>query len=257
MKTLSVLAATFALGSLLVVSGCENKDQASSTSAPSDQSASKMAEAPKMAESASPDSASKAGAIEKPSTGASSTVAPASGDMPKNGDDVAILDTEKGKIIVMFMPNKAPKHVENFKDLIKKGFYDGTRFHRCIAGFMVQGGDPNSKDLGKAAAWGTGGYMEKGSERMVKAEFNDVKHVRGIVSMARSQSPDSASSQFFIVHQDSPNLDGQYSAFGKVVSGLDVVDQIVTTGDAGDNGKVAPDKAILLRSVKLAKWPVK
>lgn len=176
---------------------------------------------------------------------------------PKDGDDVAVLDTSAGKIVVMFYPSKAPKHVANFIGLAKKGFYNGTRFHRCIPGFMIQGGDPQSKDLGKAGAWGTGGNMEGGKEVRVNAEFNDVKHLRGVLSMARSQDPDSASSQFFIMVADNPGLDGQYSAFGAVVSGMEVADKIVASGDANNNGAVDPSKAFMLKSVTVTKWPVK
>ncbi|MES1228409.1 MAG: peptidylprolyl isomerase [Armatimonadota bacterium] len=175
---------------------------------------------------------------------------------PKIGDKVAILDTEKGKVIVMFLPEKAPKHVANFIDLADKKFYDGTRFHRCIAGFMVQGGDPNSKDLNKFGRWGTGGYYENDSERTVPAEFNKVKHLRGIVSMARSSDPNSASSQFFIMVADYPSLDGQYSAFGKVVSGMSAVDEIVKTGDSNNNGQVDPSAAVMLKSVTIKTWPL-
>ena len=177
-------------------------------------------------------------------------------DMPVKGEDVGVIETSKGRIVVMFYPKKAPKHVENFKKLANMKFYDGTRFHRCIPGFMIQGGDPNSKDLGKANQWGTGGYMQDGKEHMLKAEFNDVKHVRGILSMARSQDPDSASSQFFIMHDTSPSLDGQYSAFGKAVQGLDVVDAIVATGDGNNNGAVEPKNAVVLKSIRITKWPI-
>lgn len=132
------------------------------------------------------------------------------------------LETEKGTISIRFFPDKAPKHVENFVELARSGFYDGTRFHRVIPGFMIQGGDPNTKDSDAVHTWGTGG-----SGKNVEAEFNDVTHKRGIVSMARSQMPDSASSQFFIVVSDSKFLDNQYSVFGEVIDGMDVADQIV------------------------------
>ena len=179
-------------------------------------------------------------------------------DKPKDGDDVAVLETSAGKIVVMFYPDKAPRHVENFKNLAKNGFYDGTRFHRCIPGFMIQGGDPLSKDLTKSAMWGTGGNMGPDKKEInVPAEFNDVRHKRGVLSMARSQSPDSASSQFFIMVQDNEGLDGQYSAFGATVSGMDVADKIVAIGDAQNNGAVDPKKAFMLKSVKITKWPVK
>lgn len=189
-------------------------------------------------------------------------------DMPADGEEVAVLDTEKGKIVVMFYPQVAPKHVENFKMLVAKGFYDGTRFHRCIPGMMIQGGDPKSKDLSKAPdpmhpenfdVWGTGGNTdENGQEVNVPAEFGTrLLHKRGVISAARSQSPDSASSQFFLMHQDYPSLDGQYSAFGKIVSGIEVVDEIVKTGNPADNGSVKPKEAIVLKKATIAKWPVK
>jgi cyclophilin family peptidyl-prolyl cis-trans isomerase len=143
--------------------------------------------------------------------------------------------------------------------LAKKGFYDGTRFHRCMDNFMIQGGDPNSKDLGKSSAWGTGGYVENGKEVNIPAEFNDIKHVRGVLSAARSADPNSASSQFFIMQADNAGLDGQYSAWGRVITGLNVVDEIVKTGDPNPqaNGAVKPSEAILLKSVKIEKWPIK
>lgn len=166
---------------------------------------------------------------------------------PKDGDEVAVMDTEKGKIILMFFPDKAPNHVKNFIKLAKSGFYDGTKFHRTIPGFMIQGGDPNTKTSNRQS-WGTGGSKEN-----VKAEFNDVHHSIGILSMARSSDPDSASSQFFIMVGDSPQLDGQYSAFGKVVSGQDVADTIVALPTDGDIA-VNP---VAIKSVKIEKWPLK
>lgn len=178
--------------------------------------------------------------------------------MPKEGDQVGVIDTDKGKIVVMFFDSVAPNHVKNFIELAKEGFYDGTRFHRCIPGFMVQGGDPNSKELVKSDYWGTGGPRNAdGTERNVKAEFSKLKHKRGILSMARSSDPDSAGSQFFIMVADYPSLDGLYSAFGKVVEGIDVVDQIVKTGSRENNGMVPPKSAVVLKSVKIATWPIK
>jgi len=128
---------------------------------------------------------------------------------------------ELGKIKIELFPDKAPKHVRNFDSLVSIKFYDGTAFHRVIPNFMIQGGDPNSKDKPRET-WGFGDP----SQAKVPAEFNDTKHVRGIVSMARSNDPNSASSQFFIMHGNAPHLDGQYSAFGKVISGMEVVDKI-------------------------------
>ncbi len=133
----------------------------------------------------------------------------------------AILSTRHGDITVEFFPEVAPNHVNNFLELARSGFYDGTKFHRVIPGFMIQGGDPNSKQDDRRLH-GTGG-----SGKNVKAEFNKTPHTRGVLSAARSSNPDSASSQFFIMVADAPHLDGQYSAFGKVVSGMEAVDKIV------------------------------
>jgi peptidyl-prolyl cis-trans isomerase B (cyclophilin B) len=142
----------------------------------------------------------------------------------------AVIETRLGKIVLKFYPDKAPIHVKNFITLAESGFYDGTVFHRVIQGFMIQGGDPKSKDPNKAAH-GTGG-----PGYTIKAEFNDIRHKKGILSMARMRDPDSAGSQFFIMTADAPHLDGQYTAFGEVVEGLDTVDKIVAQPkDARDN----------------------
>ncbi|MBP1573435.1 MAG: peptidylprolyl isomerase [Oscillospiraceae bacterium] len=143
------------------------------------------------------------------------------------------IEMENGKKIKLELyPESAPITVANFEKLVKKGFYDGLCFHRVINGFMIQGGDP----LGN----GTGGADED-----IKGEFaangvkNDIKHVRGVISMARSMMPNSASSQFFIMHKDAPHLDGQYAAFGKVVEGIEVVDEIAEVAtDFRDKPKV-------------------
>ena len=154
----------------------------------------------------------------------------------------AVLETVHGDIEINFFPDKAPEHVKNFKKLAEEKFYDGTAFHRVIPGFMIQGGDPNSKNPDKSTH-GTGGPGHS-----VKAEFNDIPHKRGIVSMARSEDPDSAGSQFFIVMKDSNFLDGQYTAFGEVVSGMDVADKIVAEPrDSSDN----PDKRMEIKSVTI------
>ncbi len=134
----------------------------------------------------------------------------------------AIIKTTFGEIEITFFPELAPKHVENFITLAKSGFYDKTLFHRVIPGFMIQGGDPNTKDPNKKGEYGMGGPPQK-----LKAEFNEKSHKRGIVSMARSNHPDSAGSQFFIVVKDSTFLDKQYTAFGEVTKGMDVADKIV------------------------------
>ena len=135
----------------------------------------------------------------------------------------AIIKTKFGDMDVVFFPEKAPKHVENFITLAKSGFYNGTIFHRVIPGFMIQGGDPNTKDLNKPETYGQGGPSQK-----LKAEFNDIPHRRGILSMARTNDPNSAGSQFFIVVKDSNFLDGQYTVFGEVVKGMEVADKIVS-----------------------------
>jgi len=147
-----------------------------------------------------------------------------------SAQEIAVIETKFGKIEIQFFKDKAPGHVKNFKDLAKKGFYDGTIFHRVIPGFMIQGGDPNTKSDDRSNhGMGGPGYS-------IKAEFNDTPHKRGILSMARSQDPNSAGSQFFIVVKDSAFLDGQYTAFGKVLSGMTVADQIVNAPrDRRDN----------------------
>jgi peptidyl-prolyl cis-trans isomerase B (cyclophilin B) len=137
--------------------------------------------------------------------------------------ELAIINTTEGDMVAEFWPDVAPKTVENFKTLAKKGFYDGTAFHRVIKGFMIQGGDPLTKDASKESVWGTGdpGYK-------IKAEFNKKSHVRGVLSMARSNHPDSAGSQFFICHGDPKFLDGQYTTFGQLIKGDDVLEKIAT-----------------------------
>jgi peptidyl-prolyl cis-trans isomerase B (cyclophilin B) len=135
----------------------------------------------------------------------------------------AIIKTKFGDMDIVLFPEKAPKHVGNFIALAKSGFYNGTIFHRVIPGFMIQGGDPNTKDLNKPETYGQGGPSQR-----LKAEFNDIPHRRGILSMARTNDPNSAGSQFFIVVKDSNFLDGQYTVFGEVVKGMEVADKIVS-----------------------------
>jgi len=143
-------------------------------------------------------------------------------EMKKMPETKAVIETRFGNMEIRFFPDVAPKHVNNFIELAKKGFYDGTIFHRVIPGFMIQGGDPNSKSPDKSQhGMGGPGYM-------VKAEFNEKPHKRGTLSMARSGQPDSAGSQFFICVADAPFLDRQYTVFGEVVSGMEVVDKIVS-----------------------------
>jgi peptidyl-prolyl cis-trans isomerase B (cyclophilin B) len=150
-------------------------------------------------------------------SGAAPLQAEEGGKAPK-----AVIKTKYGNMEIVLFPEKAPNHVQNFIKLAKSGYYNGTIFHRVIPGFMIQGGDPNTKDPNKTDTYGMGGPSEK-----LKAEFNDTPHRRGIVSMARTNDPNSAGSQFFIVVKDSNFLDGQYTVFGQVVKGMEVADKIV------------------------------
>ncbi|MFQ3574187.1 MAG: peptidylprolyl isomerase [Thermodesulfovibrionales bacterium] len=145
-------------------------------------------------------------------------------------ETTAVIETKHGNIELRFFPDVAPGHVDNFITLAKKGFYDGTTFHRVIPGFMIQGGDPNSKDPDRSRhGMGGPGYT-------IKAEFNNKPHKRGTLSMARAAHPDSAGSQFFICVVDTPFLDGQYTVFGEVTKGMDVADKIVNLPrDRADN----------------------
>ena len=136
---------------------------------------------------------------------------------------MVVIELENGKKIKLELyPDKAPITCANFEKLVREGFYDGLIFHRVISGFMIQGGDPEGTGMG-------------GAKEKIKGEFamngvpNDLKHTRGVISMARSMNPNSASSQFFIMHKDAPHLDGQYAAFGKVVEGIEAVDEIAET----------------------------
>jgi peptidyl-prolyl cis-trans isomerase B (cyclophilin B) len=163
-------------------------------------------------------------------------------------NEVAIIKTSVGDMVIEFWPDTAPKTVENFKSLARKGFYDGTAFHRIIKGFMIQGGDPYTKDPAKEARWGQGdpGYK-------IKAEFNDHPHERGVISMARAQDPDSAGSQFFICDGAAPFLNHKYTAFGKLIKGHDVLDKIantpVTMSGAGERSK--PTTRIEVQTIKI------
>jgi peptidyl-prolyl cis-trans isomerase B (cyclophilin B) len=154
----------------------------------------------------------------------------------------AIIKTKFGDIEIEFYPDVAPRHVENFIKLAKDGFYNGTIFHRVIPGFMIQGGDPNTKDTLKKETYGQGGPGHS-----VKAEFNDIPHKRGIVSMARAADPDSAGSQFFIVVEDSRFLDRKYSVFGQVKKGIGVADKIVNLPrDERDNPKERAEMTVTI-----------
>ncbi len=158
--------------------------------------------------------------------------------------EIGVIETSLGTIEITFFEDKAPGHVKNFKDLSNKSFYNDTTFHRVIPGFMIQGGDPNTKEEDRSRH-GTGG-----PGYTIKAEFNDTQHKRGVLSMARAQDPDSAGSQFFVCVADSNFLDGQYTAFGEVTQGMDVVDQIVSVKrDPNDN----PLERVIMKSVKIEK----
>lgn len=163
-------------------------------------------------------------------------------------NEVAVITTSEGEMIAEFWPDVAPATVENFKKLARQGFYDGTAFHRIVKGFMIQGGDPLTKDASKENRWGTGdpGYK-------IKAEFNKKSHERGVLSMARSSDRDSAGSQFFICLANVNRLDGQYTTFGKIIKGDDVLGKlgdIETTMSAGGE-KSKPTKRVAIESIKI------
>jgi peptidyl-prolyl cis-trans isomerase B (cyclophilin B) len=165
--------------------------------------------------------------LQKP---APKTITATKEEIKKMSGTKAIIETRLGNITLKFFPEVAPGHVKNFIDLANKGFYDGTTFHRVIPGFMIQGGDPNSKDANKSK------HGQGGPGYTIKAEFNDKPHKRGTLSMARAGHPDSAGSQFFICVKDSAFLDKQYTVFGEVESGIEVVDKIVSQPrDGNDN----------------------
>ncbi len=163
--------------------------------------------------------------------------------MPVAAKDLAIVKTSEGTMVLEFYPDVAPGHVKNFIDLAKKGFYDGTCFHRVIKGFMIQGGDPNTKNESAKESWGQGG-----PGYTIKAEFNAKHHARGILSMARTSDPNSAGSQFFICHGDAGFLDGQYTVFGKLIKGDDVLEKI---GTAATEPPDRPVKRVTIESVKI------
>jgi peptidyl-prolyl cis-trans isomerase B (cyclophilin B) len=183
-----------------------------------------LAQAPKAEPATKPAPKPAVNQAAKPT--AKTATAPKGSPALGSGDLAAVLQTKLGKIVIKFFPEKAPNHVKNFQTLVKSGFYNGTKFHRVVPGFMIQGGDPNTKK-GDKSTWGQGGHEVNGKEVTVKAEFNDIHHARGIVSMARAQDPNSASSQFFICVADAGFLDRQYTVFGEVIEGMDVVDKIV------------------------------
>jgi peptidyl-prolyl cis-trans isomerase B (cyclophilin B) len=172
---------------------------------------------------------------------------PPAAPAPAPVKELAVMKTSKGEMTIEFWEDVAPKTVANFKELAKKGFYNGTAFHRIIKGFMIQGGDPLTKDLSKEGVYGTGdpGYK-------IKAEFNEKKHVRGVISMARAFDPDSAGSQFFICLDAAPNLDRQYTGFGRLVKGEDVLLAIGDTPVASNGRERSrPTERVTVESVKI------
>ena len=166
---------------------------------------------------------------------------------------VITLKTTQGDIVLRFFPEDAPDHVKNFIEHSRSGLYKGCTFHRVIPGFMIQGGDPNSKDEDPLND-GFGGFSYLGEGTFLSPEFSERKHLRGILSMARSQDPSSAGSQFFIMHADAPFLDGKYSVFGEVVDGIEVVDAIVNV-ERDERDRPREDQRILDALVE--EWPVK
>ncbi|MEE9217902.1 MAG: peptidylprolyl isomerase [Acidobacteriota bacterium] len=167
-------------------------------------------------------------------------------------EEVGVITTDVGRIVIRFFPDVAPNHVDNFKDLARTRFYDGTTFHRVVPGFVIQGGDPNSKDDDpRNDGLGDG-------PRQLKAEFNDRPHVRGSLSMARSRDPNSASCQFFIVLEESPQsraLDGKYTLFGEVIEGMDTVERIVELAGPVAARTQKPRKPVVMRSVRIDRRP--
>ena len=162
--------------------------------------------------------------------------------------EVAVITTTEGELTLEFWPEVAPKTVENFKTLANKNYYDGTAYHRIIKGFMVQGGDPLTKDAAKESEWGTGGPGYQ-----IKAEFNAKSHTRGVISMARSSDPDSAGSQFFICDGDAKFLDRKYTAFGRLIKGDDVLTKIAGTPCIRSGGGEAskPAKRVGVISIRI------
>jgi peptidyl-prolyl cis-trans isomerase B (cyclophilin B) len=165
-----------------------------------------------------------------------------------SSNEVAVIKSSEGEMVVQFWTDAAPNTIENFKKLARQGFYDGTIFHRIVKDFMIQGGDPNSKDPGKENSYGQGGPGYK-----INAEFNDHPHDRGVISMARAADPDSAGSQFFICLAPVHRLDHQYTTFGKLIKGDDVLEKIgniaVERNAQGEPSK--PTKRVAIESVKI------
>jgi peptidyl-prolyl cis-trans isomerase B (cyclophilin B) len=176
------------------------------------------------------------------------SVALAAEEQKPASSEVAVIKTSKGEMVVQFWTDAAPETIANFKKLTRSGFYNGTIFHRIVKGFMIQGGDPNSKDPAKESSYGAGtaGYR-------IKAEFNDHPHDRGVISMAREPQPDSASCQFFICLEPVHRLDHQYTTFGKLIKGLDVLDKIgdCQTVMGPDGARSKPTERVTINSIEI------
>jgi peptidyl-prolyl cis-trans isomerase B (cyclophilin B) len=167
--------------------------------------------------------------------------------MNPSENEVAVIKTSEGDMVVQFWTDAAPKTIQNFKKLARSGFYDGTTFHRIVKGFMIQGGDPLSKDPNKENLYGTGGPGYK-----IKAEFNDHPHERAVISMAREPDPDSAGSQFFICLAPVPRLDHQYTTFGKVIKGTDALEKIGDTPVEMAHGEMSkPTKRVVINKIDI------
>ena len=235
---IKLLFPSLAIAATMLLAGCDSKDPSATGVAQTSVSQS----SPTDSLTVKPTDTSTAGQAGSTTSTASSQFK----DVPLPVNSIAVITTNLGVIKFKFLTDKAPETTKNFVKLASSGFYDGTLFHRVIPGFMIQGGDPNSKS-GDRSTMGAGGPGYS-----IKAEFNDQPHVRGIVSMARSQDPDSAGSQFFIVVKDSNFLDHQYTAFGQVTAGMDVVDKIVNLKrDERDNP--LPSNPAKIISVKIEK----
>jgi len=167
-----------------------------------------------------------------------------------SSNEVAVIKTSEGDMVVQFWNDTAPNTIENFKKLARQGFYDGTIFHRIVKGFMIQGGDPNSKDPAKENSYGQGGPGYK-----IKAEFNDHPHERGVISMARGPDPDSAGSQFFICLAPVHRLDHQYTTFGKLIKGEDVLEKIGDTPvERNAQGEMSkPTKRVVIEKIEIVR----
>jgi len=180
---------------------------------------------------------------EKPSAPAVPAAVTNQSSATPSAKEVAVITTSEGVMVLEFYPDVAPNHVANFEKLARSGFYDGTVFHRVIPGFMIQGGDPNTKNEAAKDSWGMGG-----PGYTVNAEFNSKHHARGILSMARANDPNSAGSQFFICQADCGQLDGQYTVFGNLIKGFDVLDKIAT---APTEQPDRPLKRVNIDSIKI------